>query len=251
MRISDTQLVRTKLAAVDGLNRKIYASLPWGFRVAQVMVRLSYSLTETVGRVFYSLFLRSGVEGMPAGPQPGTKPERLPKGYGSEFGKKLYAFILKKTGNPDKAETVIGEMMLSVAKGKFKIAEGYRLQQAESYVFQAATRHISDVIREERGRKDRGTYREPAINDSIDDLNLSDPNAFRELDGMISHRDLNDILEELEDIDPRAPSWLEAQLNGVLNVELAAMWGVTEPRISQWERSNLPKIKKVIEQYVN
>lgn len=239
-------VLRQKIATVETLNRRIYASLPWGYRVAQVLIKLSYNLTETTGRVFYSLFLKSGVEGMPPGAEPGTKPERLPRGYGHAFGQKIYAFVLKKVRNPDLAAQVLSELLMKVAKGQFKVDKGVHINKAESYVFQSAARAVVDVLRETKGRKDRNQDRKF---EELD-INLSDPSAFRELDELLPQYDLDQLLEELEDINDRAPSWLKAQLEGLSNVELAEQWGVGKSRINEWENHNLPKIKKVVQQYV-
>jgi DNA-directed RNA polymerase specialized sigma24 family protein len=244
-----TTSTRQKIAAAEKLSLNIYASLPWGYRVAQVLIKLSFNLSETLGRTFYALFLNSDVEGMPPGAVKGTKPERLPRGYGDRFGQRLYAYTLKHVRNPDLVENILGELLLKVAAKKIRIEPGSPLSRAESYVFQTVSALISDMGRKDKGRTDRAPKERKRF-DNVDDLNLSDPNAFRNLDEMLPQYDLDQLLEELEDVNPRAPSWLEAQLNGLTGVELAEKWNVNKSRITEWENTNLPKIKNVIKQYV-
>lgn len=234
-------------ARLQDLNRRIYASLPWGYRVAQLMLRLSYSLTDTIGRVFYAMFLNAGVEGMPPGAAPGTTPERLPPAYGRAFGQRVYALILQKVKDPNMAELAISNLLLEVSKRRFTIKPGSSLKEAESYVLTSAVRSVIDEIRSQRGR---GKYKAPKHYEGIEDIELGDPGAFRELDTLLPRSEMTRLLNELKRIDERAPSWLKAQLEGLTNVELAEQWGVSKPRITGWERDNLPKIKDVVMKYV-
>jgi len=204
------------------------------------MVRLAYGLTDTAGRVFYALFLDSGVQGMPPGAEPGTKPERLPPGYGKRFGERLYAMLLQKAKDPDTVESVIADMLLTVSRGKFKVDENTTLRGAEQYVMKAALNHLINALRSKRRMED--------ING--EGIDVSDPSAFRNLDEFLPRADIQKLLHDLERVDKRAPSWLEAQLDGLKNVELAEEWGVAKSYISNWEKANLPKIKQIVMKYV-
>ncbi len=234
-------MIRPILARLRDLNRRVYASLPWGFRVANVILKLAYSITETVGRVCYAEFLKANVEGMPPGAEPGTKPERLPPGYGQRFGERLYALLLQKSRNPDMVEEVLAELMVTASKGKFDIRPGTTLRGAEQYVIRAALNILINIIRSNKRNQTE------EIDDTVD---VSDPNAFQSLDKMLPRAELERLMQDLSRINPRAPSWLEAQLEGLRNVELAEEWGVSKSNITGWEQRYVPEIKKVVLRYL-
>lgn len=241
--------------AVEALNRKIYASLPWGYRVAQLMLKLSFSLTETLGRVVYTLFLNSGVQDMPPGAKPGSngkfKPERLPRGYGLDFGKKIYNIVLKKTKSPITTEEILSDFMLNLVKHKDKISDKYTLRQAETYILGALKLTIASYYRDQNGREDRGQVKvKPTL---IDDNNIFDtlnPSAFEHLDEMLPAHDLDLLLKELEDINAKAPSWLTSQIEGLSSTEIAERWNVSKGAVSQWETKYIPKIQEVVKDFI-
>lgn len=243
-------------------NRKLYASLPWGYRVAGLMLHLASSVTDSLGKVIYFELIKAGVDGMPdVNGAPASEfldkhpknPERLPTGYGRKLADRLYAILLSKTKNPDAVEEVISDYLVTVSRKGIPVPVGSTLSQAESYVKNSVMNALSDYFRANKGRKDRGGVKPSDL--SIDDENsefgnLADPNAFKNLDDMLPQSDLRQLMRDLEHINSRAPSWLEAQLEGLSNTELAAEWGVGKSAISEWERTNLPKIKKLVLDYV-
>jgi len=234
------------LARVRAFNRRVYSSLPWGFRVAQVLIKLSSSLTETVGRVFYAIFLDAGVEGMPPGPEPGTPAGKLPRDYGRRFGERLYAFLLQKAKNATTVEDVLSEMMVTASRDKFDLKPGTSLRGAEQYVMRAAQNHLINHIRKDKTNKRLYDF-------EVDDeggFDMADPDAFRHLDNFLPRSELQQLMRELEGVHARAPSWLEAQLEGLKNVELAEEWGVTKPAVTMWEQKYVPQIKNVVMKYL-
>lgn len=234
-------MTKPLLARVRDLNRRVYASLPWGFRVANVLIKLAFGLTDTVGRVFYALFLEAGVEGMPPGPAPGTPPERLPSGYGRRFGERLYAMLLQKAKNATLVEDVLSELMVTAARDKFGLKPGMSLRGAEQYVMRSAVNHLINHL-----RKDKPTEELGGEGDESTDVDMSDPNAFRDLDNLLPRHELQRLMKDLESVHPRAPSWLEAQLEGLKNVELAEEWGVSKGAVTMWEQKYVPAIKDVV-----
>lgn len=236
-------------ARIQDLNRRIYASYPWGYRVAQLLVKLSFSLTDTVGRVIYAWFLDAGVEGMPSGGAPGTKPERLPPGYGHQFAQRLYAYLLKKSRNPDHVETILANLLEKAAAGKLNLPAGTPLRKAESYIFTIATNLLTDLVRIRR--------KGPKVNvipfDDIggeETFDPADPSSFQHLQDLLPRSELQRLMREIDQINPRALGWLEAQLNGVRSKDLAAEWGVSKSTVSMWEHQYLPKIKSVVMKYL-
>jgi DNA-directed RNA polymerase specialized sigma24 family protein len=252
-------VIRPLVEQARDLNRRIYASFPWGYRVAGLLIKLSYGITETLGNSLYGVFIEQGVEGMPAIdgepaelklPKIKGHPERLPKNYGRPFGERLYAFLLSKIRNPDSVEEIISRFLVKLSAGKIKIRPGTDLRGAETYVTQILRNEVIDFVREGGGgRADRGIERRQMV-DIDEAVDLSDPNSFRHLDNLLPKGDLTKLLRELEGIDHRAPSWLEAQLEGISSKDLAADWGVSEPRIVQWKQLYLPRIKQMVLKYL-
>lgn len=243
-------------------NRQLYASLPWGYRVAGLMLHLASSVTDSLGKVIYFELIKAGVGDMPdVNGAPASEfldkhpknPERLPTGYGRKLADRLYAILLSKTRNPDAVEEVISDYLVTVSRKGIPVPAGSTLSQAEGYVKSSVMNALSDYFRASKGRKDRGGIRPDS--QSLDDENsefgnLADPNAFKNLDDMLPQADIRRLMRDLEHVNARAPSWLEAQLEGLSNTELAAEWGVGKSAISEWERTNLPKIKKIVLDYV-
>lgn len=64
--------------AVD-LSRRIYTSLPWGYRIAELFTVLAGDSLEAFGRVIYAEFIKSVVRGMPD-VAPGRRPS-ISSGY--------------------------------------------------------------------------------------------------------------------------------------------------------------------------
>jgi hypothetical protein len=217
------------------------------------MLHIASSLTDAVGRAFYHEFVKAGVADMPAinGEVPARTVKSVPAGYGKRFGTLLYVIVLKKVHNPDLTEEILTEALLRVAAGKLKLLrEGSSLKEAERYSIQLVQNTISDVFRKNVGQ---GKERRPQRFQDIDDdpvVNLADPNAFRALDRMISRSDLTKLMRDLEKVDARAPSWLEAKLDGCSSTDIARDWGVGKSRVSGWEKEFLPDIKRVLSRYV-
>lgn len=247
-------MIHLLAARAKDLNRKIYASLPWGYRIAGLMLHLASGTTDAVGKAMYAEFLKAGVDGLPPiNGEPASsvadkylgKAHRLPSGYGREFGNKLYATLLSKARNPELVEETLSRLMVNMARGKTAVKPGTELKQAESFVIGAAINLLKDIWREQKVRKQDET-----LDIDQEGINLSDPSAFRHLENMLPHSELPRIMRDIEAIDPRATSWFEAKLEGLLSSEIADEWGVSKPRLSQWEARVLPKIKEVLMEYL-
>lgn len=234
-------------------NRQLYASLPWGYRVAGLMLYLASSLTDSLGKVIYFELIKSGVTNMPdVNGAPAHEfvdkyprnPERLPAGYGRKFADRIYATLLGKARNPNTVEEAISDYLVTLSRKGIPVPEGSTLAQAEGYVMRSVLNSLKDYLKGSRGPDMRGG---PSLDEEeVAEHILTDPQAFKNLDDMLPQSELRRLMRELEHINPRAPSWLEAQLEGLSNVELAAEWGVGKSAISEWERTNLPKIKKMV-----
>ena len=242
------------LAKANTLNRRIYASLPWGFRVAQLFLKLSYSITDTLGKVIYAQFLQAGIEGMPEvnGQDPLSlpetlfkHPERLPTGYGKRFADQIYGYLLKKVRNPTKVEEILSDLMMRVVKG-LDLRQGVPLGQAEAYVFRLVNFVMTDALR----KKDREVSLDSPTDDEDFKLDLADPKTFEDLEDLIPRSELQDILREIGRIHPKAVDWFKGQFEGVSNRELAEQWGVSEPRVHQLVTKISPGVMRILENHL-
>lgn len=240
------------LVTARDLSRRIYASLPWGYRVAGLMLHLASNLTDIFGRAVYQEFIRAGVPDMPPinGQTPSRDLKRVPPGYGKKFGDRVYAMILNKSRNPDTAEEVISTLMVNIAAGKIGISEGTSLYTAEGYVVQSAINTLKMVWRKENLHKEKGLTQFDTDDAEAAQLDFADPNSFRHLEKMLPESELNHLMRDLEHVHKRAPSWLEAKLDGLTGVELAQEWGVGKSQVANWEKDYMPDIKRVLTRYL-
>jgi DNA-directed RNA polymerase specialized sigma24 family protein len=247
--------VKIVLAKAKYLSRQIYASLPWGFRVAHLLLKLSFSLTDTLGKVIYAHFLQAGVTGLPpingqdalAAPETLYKhPERLPTGYGKNFANKIYAHLIRKTRSPDLAEEVVSDIMVLLTKG-IGLKQGIPLGQAEAYIFRLVNFTLVDIMRKAKN--------DVSLDSPTDDedfsIDLADPKTFQDLDELIPRSELEAVLREIGKVHPKAVDWFKAQLEGVSDRELAEAWGVSAPRVNQLVGKFAPEVKRIIQEHLH
>lgn len=251
--------MQTKLAArATKLSRTIFASLPWGFRLAHLLTKLAVDTQEAFGRFAYAEFLKAGVEGLPdikgqpalslrgeiQGPRAADK---LPRGYGKPFGVKVWKIALSKFHNPEIVEEAISRVMMRLVAGDMKIREGADIKSAESLIVTSVINAATDVLRKQKRetpslmREDDGEYTE---------VDISDPHAFRDMERMVPKSEMTKIMRELKQVNDRAPSWVEAQLDGLSNVEIADEWGVSPAYVTKWTRTYLDKIQAIFTKYL-
>ena len=144
------------------LSKQIFASLPWGFRLAHLFTVLSADAASTLGRTAYALFLAAAVRGLPPingrdalellrdirGPGDAAK---LPSDYGRAFGSRLFRSLLAKFG-PETAEEATAETLLKIVKSKVHVNNGATLAQAEGLVATVALNAARDIARREQRR---------------------------------------------------------------------------------------------------
>lgn len=240
-----------KLATqASGLSRSIFASFPWGFRVAHLFTKLAIDTQEAFGRFVYAEFLKAGVEGMPdinGAPALEFRPkvqgprgaDKLPRGYGKQFGLKVWKIALAKLKNPEIVEEAISKVMMKLVQGKMKIQQGSSLSTAESFIVTSVINAGKDILKHKR-------FEQPSLVDEEGGgIDITDPGAFQQLNDMIPRSEMQRILRDLRRVHEKAPEWVEAQLEGLTNTELAAQWGTSIPYITKWTKRYLPEIKKV------
>jgi DNA-directed RNA polymerase specialized sigma24 family protein len=241
--------------AVD-LRRRIYASLPWGYRLASLLLVLAGDALDAFGRSTYAEFIRAVVRGMPDTPsgKPAFDliqdverrgPDAVPVGYGRLFAARVYKILISKFADPEIAEEAMSQVLLQVARRKVHVANGATLQEAEALIITIALNAARDLLRSRRRRQERSLVRDDEDSQAV--VEVEDPGAFERLDKLLPVSELRAVLRELEGIHPRAPEWLRARLNGDSGTEIAENWGTSPSYVSKWQSAYVPAIKKVVE----
>ena len=144
------QLVETS----GSVRRRIWASLPLRIRLADFLSRIAVSTAESFGTTVYGIFLQRGVEGMP--PIKGQPAEefdvrrinRLPSGYGGDFGRKAYKMLMSRFHDVALVEDVMMSFALELTeKSRQWIRPGSSLRSAENYVLRGLTTRGLNVRR--------------------------------------------------------------------------------------------------------
>lgn len=246
-----------RLRAIN-LSRRIYASLPWGYRLAGVLVVLAGDSLDAFGRTVYSEFIRAVVRGMPDTPsgKPAFDliqdverrgPDALPAGYGRTFAARVFKILLAKFSDSEIVEEAMSRVLLQIARRKIHVTNGVSLHEAEALIITVAMNGGRDLLRSRNRRQERSLVREDVEPTVMD---VEDPSAFERLDKLLPADELRSLLRELERVHPRAPEWLRSRLNGDSGREIAGQWGTTPSYVSRWQSTYVPQIKKVVEHHM-
>lgn len=250
-------LSRTAIRAAR-IAREIYASLPWGYRVAGLLVKLAMSTQQTFGKYAYWKFVLADVKGLPdinGAPASSLKDKvdgprgdsKLPANYGAQFGQKVYRTALAKMGNPELVEDAMSSVMMRMVSGQLKINEGVTLAEAESYVLTSVLNARKDLHRKDKRRGPQDSLVDDETGAALD---LEDPAAFKMVENALSAREMDALLRDVGRVHPKAPEWVEAMLEGVAKRELAVQWDTTPNYITNWENRYLDKVKAVVKDYL-
>lgn len=244
--------------AVD-LSRRIYTSLPWGYRVAGLLLVLAADSLDSFGRVIYAEVIKSVVRGMPD-VAPGKTAfdlvqdverkgaDALPAGYGRPFASRLFKVLLSKLGDHEVAEDAMSKVMLQVVRGKIHVHNGADLHAAEAYIVTSCLNAGRDLLRAQSRRREQSLVHER--DDEQKPIDVEDPEAFARLDKLMPASELADVLREISQIHPRAPEWLKARLQGDSGQEIAHEWQTTPSYVSKWQRQYVPEIKRIVEHHL-
>lgn len=241
--------------AID-LSRRLFVSMPWGFKVAQLLTVLAGDALDAFGRAAYGEMIKAVVRGMPDAPNgkaaydylgdvTSRGADALPSGYGRSFANRVYRILLSKFSDPEVAEEAMSRVMMQVVRGKVHIRSGADLADAESLIITIAMNAARDLLRAQSRRREGPLVREH--NDNEAPLDIEDPEAFRRLDKLLPSSELRDVLRQLAEVHPRAPDWLQARLQGDSGQEIAREWQTTPSYVSKWQRAYLPQIRRVVE----
>jgi hypothetical protein len=241
-----------------GLSRGIFASLPIEVRVAHLAfeLRLGNALAQDAfGRSAYTIFIARGVEGLPdvqprghseAVPALSLRDEvkknisswtdRMPKGYGLLFARKLWGTIQNRTRNEALTSDVFFNTISKLLQQPTLIREGVPLRMAEGYLYQMAKNAIIDFRKHER-RESPGD-----VGEITEDLPASFSQTLETLESTLSARELLDVIRKaepaLKKVHPDAPLYLELSLQGYDDAHI-----VGDPRKNR--PSMLPSVSEV------
>ena len=144
--------VASLLVQAEALQRRIYSSLPWGYRLARIFQAISTTEKANWGMMMGLVMLRAGVTGMPD-PGPGYKPNnpkgsRLPAGYAGldQTANVAYGMIFKALRDPARAEDVFQSVVMAFWANPSKM-EPVALSAAKSFVLGAVKLKILEAFR--------------------------------------------------------------------------------------------------------
>lgn len=200
------------VTASVGLRRQIWASLPFNERYAHFLSRLASSLTDAFGKTIFGEFIAQGVQGMPdvhGKPADGISTNRLPSGYGRDFGMKAYKTLISKYHNPTFVEDVMGNYVVKFLDSKSFTAQG--LKEAETYVLRGLSNTAVDMLRKKKEMSDIKT-RHDDEDDETEHLEVSDEpqqSAEQILGEVLPH-----LKTKLTAIHPDAMKYIQLSLVG-------------------------------------
>jgi hypothetical protein len=266
--------VNRLIQAADRQRRLIWATLPFHYRWAELLIRLAVDPQTTFGQIIYTVFLRRGVTGMPEiNGKPAEEydlnkaPHHLvPPGYGRDFASKVWAAAVRLLG-PDGAQDMMQELMLTIQSRPEKLSEGRTLSQAQGYVLGMLKLESLEAIR--LRKRHPGDYGEhlPAGGgeDDAPKVELADTSAVVEIMEWINEQSRGKVMPALmRDLAriPGAVPYVQAVLrDGLTDAEIVGDYRKGRPAAVEWFQENpmtvqnfgnrvKPKIREVFQKYV-
>jgi DNA-directed RNA polymerase specialized sigma24 family protein len=255
--------------------RKIYASLPFGYRFGAMMEIFSDSyagMKDMLARVLYAEFLKAGVPGMVVGGVPGEELRDkaiemgrnayrlIPKGYGSQFARKLLGMVRNKLATEDLTQEFLGELMLMVTEGKLKIngSSAKSLKGAESFTLTFVSRRVIDFLRSRGPRNQEVSISPGGSDEEAPRFEIEDPRSVSNILNRITPGEEKRLIADLGKIDRRNPErplqYVQFKMEGMTNQQIADEWWphqqVNKGSMSDWVKRHLPDIKAVFSKYV-
>ena len=213
------------------LQRRIYASMPFGYRVAELMLRLADGSADAFGTYLYAVFLSQGVEKMP--PIRGMSPEeflasvkskdprviskKLPANYGKALGAQAQKMLLIMVKRMDIVDDVLMHWLESVVlAGKLDIRPGTDLRTAHSFVLKSLKNAALTVLRGEKRTTGLPEDEEGVI------VDIHDPRALQELEEAFGglRKMPADLKSDLRGVAEWAPEYLGLSLEGYTDDEI-------------------------------
>jgi len=267
-------MTQAKLAtrALD-LKRRIYASLPFRYRIAKLLFHLKIAddfIKRNLGTALYTEFIRAGVEGLPdvrgVGPALNLREKvlklknraaNLPvlKGYGASFGGQLWMVASKYLNTRDSEaiadvlQNVVAEVYSRNEHGKDSKLKSVSLSSAESYIKWLVGKRAQDWLKKPEHSR-QFSLTDPETGGMPD---IIDSRSLKGILNMIDRGDLPSFKREIDDIDPgsdRPWAYIEAIREGLSPSDIAREWGVNRSVPSTLLKRWLPELKRIFEKYL-
>lgn len=137
------------IEAADEIRRRLWASIPWGIRVAELFMRLAVSPQEAFGQGVLLEFEKVGVTGLPA-----KHGRAFPSDIARDIGRKAYGIAMSVTRSPTKAEDVLSSFYVRLLKGGSHGLAGKELHHAEQSILMGVKNEAINLINFTKRRKD-------------------------------------------------------------------------------------------------
>lgn len=230
------------------LQRKVYASLPWGFRLANFLTRLADYGTRAFGEVFLKTLKGMGIE-VPATEKPNA------------VGDMCYRALLSKFKDPSLVEEIMQDSianLLDKSNRLNKAMVGLPYTECRALLLTSMKNLGIDVLR--RRKKEEFT-----IDDPETDRVIEDPGSWDELGEYIPERTLLEIEKDLaKSVNPKLlpdlPLYFKLLVDGYADSEilkgkmLPFMKDFGEFSHSQyvnWQKTYKDKIKAVLKKHLD
>ena len=218
--------IASLLRRAADVRQRVFASLPWGYRLATLFLAMDASSIEAWGRQMGALMLQAGVTGLPD-PGPRWNPEKpnpkdLPRHYLFEFGKKAYGVALKVVQNPEDAGDAMMDTVMEFLKSpKLK---GMKASSAMSFI---TTQVMWQAKAIRKKRRDQDSIDDPGSDEEGETIDLVDnafshnpywnenPRQFRQLNDTIPEKIWEqDVMPAVAKIHPDMPLYFDLLLKG-------------------------------------
>ncbi len=209
-------------AAAEETHRRLYASLPWGYRLANLFTRLAVDTTDAFGRAIMAEFLLRGVTDMPdPGPRWNAKSPKpadtLPRGYGRDFADRIYRTLLSKFRDPDLAENAMMDFLIrfTLQGGAANMQPGTSFNDAKGYVMTGVVRQGINIVHV----KNKQRRNEQSLTQFDDDegggsIDINDPRAFEKLEELIPSWESAKVKSDLLGVISWAPQYVALAMEG-------------------------------------
>ena len=223
-----------KLAArANKLSSHLWQGVAWETRVGHLMLRLAGSGASSWGKAMYMEFQKAGIE--------------VPRvSDGANWGEKTYAFLKGRRGmRHEQIEDAMQEFYMEILSGKKKVSGDVDLKQAMSWALRGLTnKQIDDH------RKTKREVGMPVDEEGVQ-RDVKDIKSWGQMSTMLNRRTVKSILRDLPKIHERAVEWFQMVMNGMQNRDIAEAWGKHRSEVSRWQRTHVPKIRLVVEKYID
>ena len=134
------------IEAADSVHRRIWASLPFGVRLAHFLERFAAVKGKPFGRAIYEIFSRLGVPGVPE-----SKAGLIAQG--ESWGQNIWFHAMSKFHNPEMVADILQDTVVKFAHGS-TLDVSHGIKQAQNYVLRAVITRGIDVIKSRKRKKE-------------------------------------------------------------------------------------------------